>query len=104
MVEFTNVSTYSLVDYIQVNSSISTNGSISINVNFLREVYNVFTKTLIQLATTSDEVYDLEFINKTVNFCEFLNNRRYEPMLQILYKLLNKNRSFPTSCPIRKVK
>lgn len=102
VVEFTNVSTDSLVHYVQVNSSISANGSISIYVNFLRDVFNVYVKTVITVAS-ADQVYDLELINKSVNFCEFLRNGKYEPILQVLYKIFNKNRSFPTSCPVRKV-
>lgn len=102
VVEFTNISTFSRVNFIEINSSISTVGSISIHLNFLQDVYNMFAKTVIKLET-SDQVYDLEFINKTINVCEFFKNRKYEPILQLLYKVLNKNRSFPTSCPIRKV-
>lgn len=70
MVEFTNVSSYSLVNFIEVNSSISTTGAISIYANFLQDVSNVYFKALIGIGT-ADQVYDLEFMNKTLNFCQF---------------------------------
>lgn len=72
-------------------------------MNFLQDVSNMYAKAVIKLET-SDQIYDLEFINKTINVCEFFKNRRYEPILQLLYKVLNKRQSFPTRCPIGKVK
>lgn len=103
MVEFTNISTYSLVDFLQVNSSLSSNGSISVYLTSQRVLTNVYAKIVINIESADHQVYDLEFINKTVNVCEFLDNKTNEPLLQGLYSVLNKDRSFPTSCPLRKV-
>lgn len=70
--EFTNVLAYSLINYVQANSSISTTGAISIYFNVLKDIPTIHAKA----------IFNLERINKAVNGCEFLRNRKYEPLLQ----------------------
>lgn len=100
--EFTNVSTYSSVNYIEINSSISTDGAISIHMNFLRGVSNIYVRAVITIESSPGKI-DLEFINKTLFVCEFFKNKKYEPILQVLYRALTKTGNFPTECPIQKV-
>lgn len=46
----------------------------------------------------------IEFTNKTVNVCRLLNNRRYEPLIGLIYDILSaKEPNLPQRCPIRKV-
>lgn len=92
------------MDFFEVNSSISTNGAISLYVNVLKDIPNIHAKVVIQLQSSSNGKYDLELANTTLDACEFFRNRKYEPILQLFYKTLTKNGQFAKSCPIRKVK
>lgn len=102
-IEVTNVSTASYVNFTQMNSSISTNGALSMYMNILQDISDVYAKIEILIASSSGN-YDLELVNKTIHVCEFFRNRRYEPIVQLFYKAMTKTGSFPHSCPIRKVK
>lgn len=87
---------------IKVNASLSQSGAISIFVEIL-ENYNhpiVFVKLFIDSGTGW---YDFEVMNRTVDVCQFFRNKRYEPLLQIFYKVLLESGPFPKACPIRKV-
>lgn len=101
-IEFTNVSTRSFVNSNEVNSSISATGSISFYVNLLQDVASVYAITEILVESTRGK-YDLELVNKTINYCRFLSDRKYEPIAQVFYKMFSKSSNFPKSCPIRKV-
>ncbi|KAG4073610.1 hypothetical protein HA402_000834 [Bradysia odoriphaga] len=90
-----------MVDYIETNSSISSSGSISLFFNVKRSVPNFYSKVLLTV-DSSNGVYDLELINRTIDTCEFYRNPKYEPILQVFYKLLTKDGIFPKRCPIMK--
>lgn len=101
-IKLSNFSAKSYISFIEVNSSISTSGSISFYVNILQDLPNMNSENKIMLETSSGE-YDLAMVNKTINVCKLFTDRKYEPMIQVLYKLLTKTSNFPNSCPIRKV-
>lgn len=92
-----------MVDFIEVNSSISTNGSMSMFMNVLQNVPQFYAKVKITLES-SNGTHDLELINKTLNACEFLNNPKYEPIVQVFYKALTKSGNFLKRCPVTKVR
>lgn len=48
--------------------------------------------------------YEMEIANRTINICRLFREPRYEPILQILYKLVIQHGNFPKRCPIQKVK
>lgn len=52
---------------------------------------------------STDGVYDMEFINRTIDFCQFFRNKRYEPVLQIFYRIFAAKSDVARSCPIKKV-
>lgn len=92
-----------MVDFVVMNSSISTDGSMSMFINVLQNVPQLYVKVKITLES-SDGIYDLELINKTFNVCEFLNNPKYEPIVQVFYRALTKSGTFAKRCPIEKVR
>lgn len=102
-IDITKMSAETFVQHIAVNSSISpTTGSLSFYVNVLQNTPKVYANVEMLLAS-SNGAYNLVLVNKTINYCQLLHDRKYEPMLQTFYKLLTKSTGFPTSCPIRKV-
>lgn len=99
------MSTKSFSDELKLNATTDTNaGSLSFYANVLTKISNPY---FIALAYTDsgNSRYDLELFNRTIDICMLLQNRRYEPLLQIVLKML-KNQSgnfIPRKCPINKV-
>ncbi|KAG4074437.1 hypothetical protein HA402_015133 [Bradysia odoriphaga] len=90
-----------MVDYVEMNSSISSSGLISLFFNVKKNVPDFYAKVLITVDTTNGG-YDLELINRTIDGCEFYRNPKYEPIPQVFYKFLTKNGVFPKRCPVTK--
>lgn len=101
-IEITNVSMHSFVDYIQVNSSISSTGAVTMFTSYLRDVPNYYNKVLIKVES-SEGNYDLVLANKTINNCELHRNRIYLPILSVMHIAMTKNGVVPTTCPVKKV-
>lgn len=102
-VRVTNISSISYVDFIQLNSSISTKGAFSLYVNALQDISSLHVKVLIMLGSAGEN-YDLQLLNRTVDACEFLKNRKHEPILQVFYKsVTNGEGVYPKTCPMPKV-
>lgn len=102
-IKITNVSSKSYVDFLEMNSSISTNGALSLYINAVQDVSNLHAKVVILVLSSSGN-YDLVLANTTVDVCEFYRNKKYVPILQMFYRTFTKTGTFPKSCPIRKVK
>lgn len=102
-IEITDVTSKTYVDFVEINSSISDNGALSIYVNILKDISNIHSEVTIMLVSASGN-YDLELVNRTIDACQFLSNKRHEPILQVFWKQLTKNGAFPKRCPFLKVK
>lgn len=48
--------------------------------------------------------FDMVYMNKTIDCCMFLNNRKSNPIIDIAYKMLSDYGELPQRCPIRRVK
>lgn len=102
-VEISNVTTKTFVSSIEIKSTVSTGGSLSFYWNVLEDLpLPLYAKAKVMLKSSSG-YYDLEMINRTIEVCKFFNDRKYEPILQVFFKLFIKTSKFPSSCPIRKV-
>lgn len=42
-------------------------------------------------------------VNRTIDYCKFFRDKRYEPVLQIFYKIFASKSDIANSCPIKKV-
>ncbi len=71
-------------------------------VNLAQTVPNVYVQAVITIET-SDGIYDLQLINKTIDGCKFLHNPGYEPIVQVFYRELTRTGTFPKRCPFTKV-
>lgn len=85
-----------------INASLSPSGALSVFVEILEDVNHPFAHAEIY-ADSGTGQYDFEVINRTVDICKFFHKKRYEPLLQLVYKTISENGAWPTSCPIRKV-
>lgn len=88
-----------LTQYGSVNTSVSTTGALSIYFHFAREV-ELFLKLVIDFNSNN---VDVNFMNKTVSWCNLLQVPRYEPLIKIVYKVFSQNAHLPQKCPIKKV-
>lgn len=52
---------------------------------------------------SANEVYDMEYINRTIDYCKFFSNKRYEPVLQVFFGIFAAKSDMARSCPIKKV-
>jgi len=53
---------------------------------------------------SSEGIHDLEIMNRTIDLCKFYKNKRYEPILQVVFKLFEETLShWARSCPMKKV-
>lgn len=101
-IEVTDITTYSFVNFVEINSSTTTNGSITIYANLLEDITDIYATVNIIFQSTKGN-YDLKMMNKTVDCCNFFRNKKYEPLLQKLYRVMTKTGTFPHNCPFRKV-
>lgn len=84
------------------NASLSPDGALSVFVQILENLNHPIAYTEVYVDSGNGQ-YDFEILNRTVNLCEFLRNKRYEPLLQIFYRIVSEGGSWPTACPIQKV-
>lgn len=99
--QFRNLSTQSFSKVIDINSSIS-NNEISIYANILEQLPNLYSKLILTFESTN-EVYDMESINRTIDICRLFSDRRYEPILQIFYNIFTAKSGTSRRCPVKKV-
>lgn len=48
-------------------------------------------------------VFDLKWINETVDLCRFFRDKKYLPLMQLAYGFVVEQGNYPTSCPVKKV-
>lgn len=47
--------------------------------------------------------YNVEVMNRTIDMCIFYTNKLYEPLIQILFQIMQKYGDIPNSCPLKMV-
>ncbi len=63
----------------------------------------IFVNSIIDIGDDDDD-FGIEFMNKTINICKMLSNRRYEPLMGLFYKIVQDlEPTLPKKCPIKKV-
>lgn len=91
-------------DYISYNITPTRAGTHDVYVHIRKSNMNLFTKVAVNFETNPNE-YGYQFMNKTFSTCKFYNSKRFEPLLQILYRVAVENPSvlLPRRCPIKSV-
>lgn len=68
-----------------------------------KDTLKLWINTAIHLQNNNKE-FAIEFMNKTMDMCKILVNRRYDPVMGIFFEILKeKIPFFPKRCPIEKV-
>ncbi len=55
------------------------------------------------MVDTGDGLYDLQYLNRTIDICRLLSDSKYEPFLQLVARTTMPASNFPKKCPIGKV-
>lgn len=79
-------------------------GAMSLYVRQRIEVKRLFvtvTNKFSKNENTND--FEINFLDKTVDICKFSQNRRYEPLIQLVYRITSEKINLPQRCPIKKV-
>lgn len=88
-------------NYANFNVTELKSGGHIMNIEVLEENLMFWVTVTIHFKNSKNEY--TEFMNKTINVCKMLNNRRYEPLLSILYDALSARAMLPKRCPMKKV-
>lgn len=75
---------------------------VDVHLNLIRDISQVFAD-FEYLHDSGNGKYDMVVANKTIDICEFLNNRKSNALLDIAYKILEESGELPKKCPIRMV-
>lgn len=78
--------------------------AFDINVEFLKTIRKPFIAVKI-FCESDPGKYNMELVNRTIDLCQLIRNKRREPILQVVFRLLE---GFQThwfsNCPINKVR
>lgn len=89
--------------YIDFNVTELKSGGHIMYFNIRKDNLMLWSNTAIHFENKENE-YTTEFMNKTINICKMLNNRRHEPFINALYQAVyEKMPTLPKRCPIKKV-
>lgn len=87
----------------RLNASFGNAGKFDLYVEFVNTIRNPFMHTGLYFESDSGK-YDLEVLNRTIDLCKFYKNKRYEPILQVIFKLFADTLShWARRCPMTKV-
>lgn len=100
---YSNLAYDCVTGYGDVNASLSADGSLSFYVKPLIDIDRLFVALRVDICADGSDDFNIDFMNKTVNVCKFFQNRRYEPLLQLTYKIISAKIILPKRCPIKKV-
>lgn len=86
-----------------MNATLSPSGAITFYVRTLTEIKELFLTGVLKYSTDNSLNFDMEFTNKTIDVCKVLHNARYEPLVQLGYKIIAQQMLLPRRCPVQKV-
>ncbi|XP_037044276.1 uncharacterized protein LOC119080157 [Bradysia coprophila] len=98
--------TYELLhpNVVDVNITMKNRTHLDVHINFGRDIPQAFIDLTV-LHDAGDDKFDLVYMNKTVDICQFLTNRKSNIFFDIVYKvMLEYAATLPDRCPIRKKK
>lgn len=89
-------------DLVDMNATTSQD-AFSIFVKLSKNVDNLFLTAVLKFSSDDSSNFDIEYMNKTVDVCKFPIHPRYEPLIQLVYRIISKKVHLPQRCPLKKV-
>lgn len=88
---------------MELNATISENDDgLSVYINLKKDIQKPFAKIEFYM-DSGNGLFDLKYMNETIDVCRFLRDKKYLPVIQLLYKFYVEQGTFPTACPVKKV-
>ncbi|XP_037034388.1 uncharacterized protein LOC119073186 [Bradysia coprophila] len=88
-------------DIINFNLTIKNASYIDLTIDILREISQLYID-FEDLHDSGNGTFDMVFMNRTVNICLFLNNRKSNPIFAIMFQMFALHLDIPKRCPLRK--
>lgn len=85
-----------------LNITMHNKSALDAYLNVLRDVPQLFVD-FEDLHDSGGGIYDMIYMNKTIDVCMFLNNRKSNALLDIFYRTFADYGDLPKKCPIRRV-
>lgn len=89
-------------EFLDFNVTFQNKTLFDVHINFPRDLSLVYLDLLV-LHDSGDANYDMVYMNKTVDFCHFLTNRKSNIFFEIAYRRMADYADLPKRCPVRKV-
>lgn len=89
-------------DIVEVNATTHENGHFSVYLNLKKNVLQPFAKIELYM-DSGNGLCDMKMTNETIDICRFFRDKRYLPVIQVIYRNFVDQGNFPTACPIKKV-
>lgn len=97
--------TYTVIEphYVDFNITKRQSNGHVMYFNVLKDNIDLYSNVAVHLVTANTPS-STEFVNKTINICKLINDRRYEPFIRIFYLIFREySPNFFNRCPIKKV-
>lgn len=98
-----NVTATSLSEKVAINASITKDNGLTAYVQIIETIQKPFARVEFYV-DAGNGLYDLKYINQTIDLCRFFRDKKYLPLAQLIYRFGREQGNYPTSCPIKKVK
>lgn len=86
-----------------MNVTISPGGALNLFIKPSMDFDQFFITMVLKFSTKSSDNFDVNFMNKTIDFCKLVKEPRYEPLIKLGYKIFSEKTHLPQRCPIKKV-
>lgn len=87
---------------LDFNLTLKNESLIDAHLIFVKDIPQLFLDLEVNF-DSGDGTYSMVYMNRTIDLCTFLNNRKTNPLLDISYRILTAHGGLPKKCPMRKV-
>lgn len=101
-INLTNASSTVYTDKYNFNVSVTKN-ALSLNLRVNELVSHPLSRMEIYFQSTDGGHYNVEVMNRTIDVCKLFSNKLYEPLIQIIFGIIERFGDFPDSCPLKAV-
>lgn len=89
-------------DKYYVNLTVNGN-TLNFHVQIKEEISNPVVRSEIYVQSSVNDSYNVEVMNRTIDACTFFSNKLHEPLMQIIFQIVQSYGSIPHSCPVKMV-
>lgn len=80
-----------------------TKNTLNVYFQINEEVSHPIARAEIYFQSPENGQYNVELMNRTIDVCTFFSNKLYEPLIQIVFQILQQYGDIPDRCPLKMV-